>query len=188
MTRNNTLSIGQRIALGLETLLMGFLVPKHHVGPIFGRLFKIPLLLRRLGFARLIPEGIMILTTTGRHSGKQKQTPVEFIYNADEDAYVVMSGWGGRTDWYRNACANPEVQVWTAGRERQARAEQASDVEVAAMLKEITQINPAARNIWSRWSDVEIDGSYESYLAAAPYFPVLFLHPVVAEEENPSHP
>jgi hypothetical protein len=88
-----------------------------------------------------------------------------------------MSGWEGRTDWYRNARANPDVSIWVEGKIIQAVAEPASDHEVATLLKEITQLNPRAKRIWSRWSSIEINDSDDSFLAAAPHFPVLYLQP-----------
>jgi deazaflavin-dependent oxidoreductase (nitroreductase family) len=156
---------------------MTYLVPKHQVGRFFSSIFKIPLLFHRIGLDILIPQWILIITTTGRRSGLPRTTPLGFSFDPNRAAFVVMSGWEGRTDWYRNARANPKVRVWALGKEFAAVAEPASELEVAAILKDIIQLNPRAINILSRWSEVEIDGSQESLTAAASHFPVLLLKP-----------
>lgn len=54
----------------------------------------------------------MLLTTTGRKSGKQHTVPV--LYLVDGDALVVVGSYGGddRTPaWFLNLLANPDVVV-----------------------------------------------------------------------------
>ncbi len=89
-----------------------------------------------------------------------------------------MSGWEGRTDWYRNAHAKPCVHVRLRGREWDAIAEPVPHADVARVLKQIAQLEPASNRMWSRWAGFEIDGSDESYLRAAPHFPSFYLHPI----------
>ncbi|MCK4784179.1 MAG: nitroreductase family deazaflavin-dependent oxidoreductase [Desulfobacteraceae bacterium] len=178
MTKAKSLSLSQRIFLLVETYLVTFLVPKHSVGKLFGFIFKIPLFFHKLGLSILIPRRVMILTTIGRRTGIPRQTPIEYSFDAEKDAFVVMSGWEGRTDWYRNARVNPVVSIWVGGEKLDAIAQPASDHEAAMILKDITLHNPRAKLMWSRWSNVDIDGSEESFLAAAPHFPVLYLRPL----------
>lgn len=170
-------SIGRRISQRIESFLMTSLVPKHRVGRFFAHVFRIPLLFQRIGLEILIPSWILILTTTGRRSGLSRKTPLGFSYNPESGAYIVMSGWEGRTDWYRNAMANPKVMIWARGEQFTAVAEPASDLEAATILEEIIELNPKAIQMLSRWSDVELDGSQMSLLAAAAHFPVLLLKP-----------
>jgi deazaflavin-dependent oxidoreductase (nitroreductase family) len=177
MSTSEPLSFGQRLTGSIEAFLMTYIVPKHQVGRFFSGIFKIPLLFHRIGLDSLIQHWILIITTTGRRSGLPCTTPLGFSYDLDRGAFIVMSGWEGRTDWYRNARANPRVRVWALGKEFAAVAEPASELEVAPILKDIIQLNPRSINMLSRWSEVEIDGSQESLTAAAPHFPVLLLKP-----------
>jgi deazaflavin-dependent oxidoreductase (nitroreductase family) len=57
----------------------------------------------------------MVLTTTGRRTGAPRATPVSFM--PVDDHFVVFSGWGVSSNWYRNLRANPEVTI-TVGRRR----------------------------------------------------------------------
>ncbi|HLC03388.1 MAG TPA: nitroreductase family deazaflavin-dependent oxidoreductase [Anaerolineales bacterium] len=175
---SNRLPFHQRVALSAEAMLMASLVPKHRVGRVFGAVFKLPLLFQRLGLGALIPRNVLILTTTGRRTGLRRRTPMDFSQGPRADVYLVMSGWEGRTDWYRNARATPRVTVRLGGREWDALAEPVPDEAVARLLRSVTELSPSAARMWSRWSDVPIDGSDASYLAAAPHFPSLYLRPV----------
>ncbi len=170
-------SLHDRIALWSEAVLMTWLVPKQGVGPVMKVLFRMPLFLQRIGLGAAIPRNVLILTTTGRRTGHAHRTPVEFSPGPGENVYLVMSGWDGRTDWYRNARANPCVRVWLRGREWDAIAEPAPDAAVAQLLKSIARMEPASDRMWSRWAGFEIDGSDASYLRAAPHFPSFYLRP-----------
>lgn len=105
---------------------------------------------------------------------------MEFSYHAQGDFYTLISGREGRTDWCRNAGANPRVSPRVDGLERAAIAERLPALEVAKMGRELTGMNPSARWIWERWSGVVIDGTEAGLMAAAPHFPALHLRPTEA--------
>ena len=49
--------------------------------------------------------------TTGRKTGNTRYTPLEFTFDEKTGSYIVSAGWGGKTDWYKNALAEPLVTV-----------------------------------------------------------------------------
>ena len=57
---------------------------------------------------------IMVITHTGRSSGRSYRTPVNYARWGD-DVYCI-AGFGPQTDWYRNVLAHPDVEVWVPGR------------------------------------------------------------------------
>lgn len=72
----------------------------------------------------------LILTTTGRHSGEQRSTPL--IYGKHGDDYVVVASKGGSPQhpaWYLNLSEQPEVTVQVLGDRFNARAHTASPDE-----------------------------------------------------------
>jgi deazaflavin-dependent oxidoreductase (nitroreductase family) len=81
---------------------------------VFNKSFMVPAW--RLGLGPYInssPEiigRIMVVTTTGRKSGLQRHTPVNYA-RADGNVYC-LAGWGQVADWYRNLQGNPNVEVW----------------------------------------------------------------------------
>ena len=56
---------------------------------------------------------IMVLSHTGRRTGRQRRTPLNYL-KRDGVIYAV-AGFGPATDWYRNVRANPQVVVWLPG-------------------------------------------------------------------------
>jgi len=56
---------------------------------------------------------IMVLIHTGRKSGAQRRTPVN--YAVVEGEVYCVAGFGKISDWYRNIRAHPEVEVWLPG-------------------------------------------------------------------------
>jgi deazaflavin-dependent oxidoreductase (nitroreductase family) len=169
----------KKLALWFEDVIMTRLTPLNSPGPVLKWLFKAPLLFNRLGldwtFGGKLP--VLLLQTTGRKTGRLRLTPVEYFYEPEHGAYRVMAGWGGKTDWYRNARANPQVQVKLGRRSFAATAEVVPQEEVAQFLIEATRLNPASLKIWQRWSPETLDGSPEGFQQAAQYFPSLRLKP-----------
>ena len=88
--------------------------------PLIKNLYRLPVFLYRLGLGPLIGKYILILTTTGRKTGKMHRTPVEYYQH--NGRIFVMSGFGTRPDWYKNLQANPQVGLNIHGQRLCARA------------------------------------------------------------------
>lgn len=73
--------------------------------------FRLPLYLWRLGLGPLLPTHLLVLTTTGRKSGLPRHTALE--YTQMNQRKYIASGWGKRSDWYKNIMADPYVTVQT---------------------------------------------------------------------------
>lgn len=147
------------------------LVTANHPGPVFRWVFKTPVIFYKLGLP-LFGDFILLLTTTGRKSGKLRYTPVEYRCEPGTGDFIVMAGWGGNTDWRKNIEANPQVLVHAGRLKFRAVAERMTDREVADWLAETVRVNPRSAEIWSRWAGepVTLDRP-ESFLQAARYFP-----------------
>jgi deazaflavin-dependent oxidoreductase (nitroreductase family) len=78
----------------------------------------------------------LLLTTTGRHSGEPRTTPL--IYARHGDDYTVIASKGGSDAppaWYLNLTEKPEVEVQVKGDRFPARARIASAGEKAEMWR-----------------------------------------------------
>lgn len=71
------------------------------------RLAKWPLLPYRMGLGFLIAGQVLILTTRGRASAKQRRTPLWYV--SDGDDIYCLSGWGPSSDWWKNLEADPKA-------------------------------------------------------------------------------
>ena len=72
----------------------------------------------------------MLLTTTGRKTGKERTTPL--LYLEDAGRYVVIASLGGAPKhpvWYLNLLANPAAAVRVGKRRIAVTAETASPEE-----------------------------------------------------------
>lgn len=167
-----------RIYTNIENFIMK-IVPIYEVGPVFKWVFKGSIPLFKFGMGGLVKDYVLLLTTTGRKTGKLRQTPLEHRYDKANDRYFIMAGWAGRTDWYRNIMADSHVRVQVGNRKFSCKAVPASETEVVEGLEEYIRANPRVLSILSRWADEELDGSRESLLRAAKYFPSFWLKPEV---------
>lgn len=84
---------------------------------------------------------ILVLTTTGRRTGKQRQHAL--IFREDGDRYVVVASKGGAArhpEWYLNLKQHPDVEVQVKGERFAARARDATPDErprLWAMMNEV---------------------------------------------------
>lgn len=172
------ISLVDRIRNWLEPLILDKLVMQDSPGPFFKWLFKLPVLQYKLGMGWMIGKYFLLLTTTGRKSGKPRDTALEYIHDKENDCYRIAAGWGGKTDWYRNLLKTPKVRVQVGRRKFDAIAEKASDEEVAEYMLHVSTLNPRMDRVWNRWSNKPLDGTFESYIYAARFFPSVWLKPV----------
>jgi deazaflavin-dependent oxidoreductase (nitroreductase family) len=68
---------------------------------------------------------VMLLTTRGRRTGRPRTTGVSFMPLGDR--FVVFSGWGIGSGWYRNIRANPSVHIRVGRRQLRATAHLVED-------------------------------------------------------------
>lgn len=83
----------------------------------------------RLG-GRLGKSPVLLLTTTGRTSGKERTVPL--LYLRDGERLAVVASYGGderSPAWFHNLVAHPDVAVEIEGVRRKMRAEQADPAE-----------------------------------------------------------
>lgn len=97
----------------------------------------------RLGgrFRKTAP--VLLLTTTGRKSGKQRTTPL--LYVEEGGQYVIVASVGGaprHPAWYLNLQGNPAATVQIGSRRIAVRAETASSEERARLWARATQMYP----------------------------------------------
>lgn len=103
-------------------------------------------------------EGVptLLLTTTGRRTGKQFTTPL--IYGQHAGRYLVVASRGGAPDhpqWYKNLVAQPEVGVQVKADRFRARARTATATEKPELWKLMAAIWPSFEEYQTR-TDREI--------------------------------
>ncbi len=66
----------------------------------------------RLGLGWLLGHRVMQITHRGRKSGLIRRTILEVLhYDLQTHEVIVVSGWEGKTDWYRNIEREPALEI-----------------------------------------------------------------------------
>jgi deazaflavin-dependent oxidoreductase (nitroreductase family) len=87
-------------------------------GPITRRLLRAPARLYDWHLGWLLRGRFLRLTHVGRRSGRRHQTLLEVLGTGPAPGeVVVIAGWGGSDDWYRNVRADGATEV-AIGRRR----------------------------------------------------------------------
>ena len=86
---------------------------------------------------------VLLLTTTGRKSGKPRTTPL--LYVEDGGRYVVVASVGGAPKhpaWYLNVQDDPVAKIEVGSRSLDVRAETAEPEERARLWQAVTRMYP----------------------------------------------
>jgi deazaflavin-dependent oxidoreductase (nitroreductase family) len=123
------------------------------VGPVFGGLHT---WLYRVSdgniggrFAGGAP--VLLLTTTGRRSGKPRTSPL--LYVRDGEKLVVVASKGGAPThpaWYLNLNANPEVEVQLGNERKKMRAETCTAEQKARYWQRLRAVYPGYQGYQDR--------------------------------------
>ena len=93
----------------------------------------------------------LLLTTTGRKSGRKLELPL--IYGKTAKGYVIVASKGGapaHPAWYVNLRAQPEVDVQVAADRFKARARTSSGSERASLWKQMAELYPPYNDYQAR--------------------------------------
>jgi deazaflavin-dependent oxidoreductase (nitroreductase family) len=94
---------------------------------------------------------VLLLTTTGRRTGRERTTPV--IYIQDEQKFIVSSEDFGQqrpAAWPLNLDANPMASIQVGGRITTCRARRLSDQEADCYWPQLVEAWPAHATYRSR--------------------------------------
>ena len=86
---------------------------------------KIHRVLYVIGLGPLVGRIILLLTTTGRKSGKKRVTPLQ--YEKIGEDYYIGAARGLKADWVRNIQSNPQVEVRVGAKRFEGQAEVVTD-------------------------------------------------------------
>ncbi len=94
---------------------------------------------------------VLLLTTTGRKSGKRRTTPV--LYAKDGNRLALVASNEGRDynpSWSLNLRQNPQAEVQIKGEKWPVKAEQANEFEKARLWHALAKIYPFYDDYQSR--------------------------------------
>jgi deazaflavin-dependent oxidoreductase (nitroreductase family) len=109
--------------------------------------FRVPVWVHKMGFGgweRLVGAQWMLITTTGRKTGKRREVMVDVMdYDKTTDTYYIEAAYGARADWYKNMQSNPIFEAQVGRRKFNARAGALSNEGAGEMLVQFYRRKPA---------------------------------------------
>jgi len=127
-------------------------------------LFKAPRAVYAAHAGRLLGHRFLLLTHRGRKTGRPHETVLEVVsWDGAAREAIVMSGWGRRSQWYRNVLAAGTAEVTIGAEHWTARVRTLGPAEGAAVLGDYERRNallrPLVRRLLSRLAGLDYDGS-----------------------------
>jgi deazaflavin-dependent oxidoreductase (nitroreductase family) len=107
-------------------------------------LLRIPLILYRIRLGWLLGSRFLLLIHRGRKTGLQHRTVLEVLRSEDHHCYVVASGWGEDSQWFKNIQLSADVEIEVQGSRRKAMAHRVSKQQAAHELRDYAQRHPLA--------------------------------------------
>lgn len=118
----------------------------------------------------------LMLTHTGRISGKPRQAVLEVIHY-EKSIHYVASGFGEKSNWFRNIKENPEVTIHTAGIVIPAIAKILSEDEASEVFSNYIEKHPNAIKNLAKLVGYKIGDTRNEHLEFLRQIPVIAFHP-----------
>jgi deazaflavin-dependent oxidoreductase (nitroreductase family) len=94
---------------------------------------------------------VLLLTTTGRRTGKQRTVPLLYLMDGPNVVLVASNGGAARhPTWWLNLQSAPEACIQIKGNRRRVEAEQASAAEKQRLWPRLIAIYPG----YKRYQDI----------------------------------
>ncbi len=88
--------------------------------------------------------GVLLLTTTGRKTGKERVTPLGYFQ--EDGCYVITASYAGNDSnpaWFYNLKSHPQVEIQIGNRKLTASAEIADPALREHLWARLVQLSPA---------------------------------------------
>ena len=146
---------------------------------------RAPIGFYRAGLGWLFGGRFLMLTHTGRVTGKQRNVVLEVVRNdVKNDAFYVASGWGEKSDWLLNIQNAPHVNVQFKRRSFPAVAERLSVEDAELEMLDYGRRHPAALIQLARLMGFRIEPSEAAYQELGRYVPLIRLRAVSKEKRE----
>jgi deazaflavin-dependent oxidoreductase (nitroreductase family) len=127
-------------------------------------LARAPIWLYRLGLGGLLGGRFLLLTHTGRRTGRSRRVVLEVVGRHEESGgYLVASGYGTRSQWFRNILEDPRVCFQVGWRRHAGLARPLPADESGRRLAVYARRHPRTAAALMRTIGQEVDGSEAAY-------------------------
>jgi len=145
-------------------------------------LWRAPIIMYRWGLGPLLGNRFLLLNHVGRKSGMIRQAVLEIdAYDAREKVYLIASGFGKKSDWYRNLHKTPEASIQVGSKKMRVRAELLSSQRSGQEMMRYAREHPQAAQNLARIMGLQLDApdDLEAWRTVGEqYVPFVALHVV----------
>jgi len=139
----------------------------------------LPIWLYRAHLGWLLGGRFLLLTHTGRKSGLPRRAVLEVVrHDPTTGIYYVSSGFGEKSDWFRNVQQTPQVTIQVGRRKMTAMAERLPVEEAERELLDYGHRHPKALRNLARILGYQIQNTDEDIRALARVLPIVAFRPV----------
>ena len=145
---------------------------------LFKVALKLPVTLFRARLGFFFGHRLLLITHVGRTSQKVRHTAVEVVErDADTGEYIVCSGLGAGSDWYRNLRANPAIRVQVGNRRWPPTVRFLDAAEAELRFRRYEDAHPKLAKRLLATMGLEYDGTDAGRLALVGQTPMLAFSP-----------
>lgn len=136
-------------------------------------LMRTPIWLYRARLGAVLGSRMLMLEHTGRTSGATRYVVLEVFGHPDASTYLIVSGFGERSQWLRNLDAHPHARVWVGSRRpAPALAERLEATAADAALDDYTRRHVTA---WAKLRPV-VENTLGRPIERGRDIPIVALH------------
>ena len=107
--------------------------------------WRLPIWLYRIHLGWIFGHRALLLMHKGRLSGKIRFAVLEVIkYDKENNIHYVASGFGEKSDWYKNLVKEPKVTIETGGKNFPVQARIKEEEEAQEIFSEYMERYPNA--------------------------------------------
>ncbi|MFZ0215275.1 MAG: nitroreductase family deazaflavin-dependent oxidoreductase [Candidatus Dormiibacterota bacterium] len=137
-------------------------------------LFRLPTLLYQARLGWLLRDRFLLIQHVGRISGRRRHVVLEVVEH-DAASFTVVSGYGDRSQWYRNLREHPATAIVVGRRHLNARAVPIPSEQGGAILLRYAKHHPRAIRQLLGFTGYETDRSDAGYRSVGDRLPFLRL-------------
>ncbi|MFC8223157.1 nitroreductase family deazaflavin-dependent oxidoreductase [Streptomyces sp. NPDC057362] len=150
---------------------------------------RAPILLFRAGLGPLLGRRFLLLHHVGRVSGSDRRVVLEVVaYEAPYRCWTVASGFGPRSDWYRNLRAQPKTVVQFGNRHHAVTAHFLTPDEGAAIMAHYGREHPRTARRLCGYLGLPADGTESALREAGRAIPFVRLKSDAHPPQAPRRP
>ncbi|MFF0400096.1 nitroreductase family deazaflavin-dependent oxidoreductase [Streptomyces sp. NPDC005248] len=140
------------------------------------RAARLPIPLFRMGLGPVFGKQLLLLHHTGRTTGLDRRVVLEVVaHDPAAGSWTVASGFGPRSDWYRNLRAEPQTLIQFGNQHHTVTAHFLTRDDSAEIMARYGRQRPRTARRLRAFFDLAANGSDAAFRAAGSAIPVVRL-------------